>query len=95
LIGDATEYDQQEYTIVQRDDNSWLADGQYPFFELLNYFDLPEKKNTGDYNTLGGLILNLINHIPTTGEKVKWDKFEIEVLDMDGNRIDKVLISKV
>lgn len=93
LLGDATEYNQQEYKIIRRDDQSWLADGQYPFFEFLNYFDLPNGDVKGDYNTLGGLILHELNHIPSPGEKVKWDKFEFEVMDMDGLRIDKVLVS--
>jgi len=94
LIGDATEYNQDEYSIVQRDKNSWLADGQYPFFEFINYFDLPNEATKGDYNTVGGLILHELNHIPVAGEKIKWNLLEFEVIDMDGNRIDKVLISR-
>ncbi|MDB5277353.1 MAG: HlyC/CorC family transporter [Ferruginibacter sp.] len=93
LVGDATEYNQDEYGIVQRDENSWLADGQYPFFEFLNYFDLAEEKIKGDYNTIGGLILAELNHIPAAGEKVKWYKFNFEIMDMDGQRIDKILVS--
>lgn len=94
FVGDATEYNQDEYGIVQRDENSWLADGQYPFFEFLNYFDLAEEKIKGDYNTIGGLILAELNHIPSAGEKIKWHKFEFEVIDMDGHRIDKVIIKR-
>lgn len=93
LLGDATEYNQEEYRIVARDDKSWLADGQYPFFEFLHFFDLPGDVYSGAYNTLGGLILDQLSHIPTPGEKVKWQQFEFEVMDMDGQRIDKLLIT--
>ena len=92
LIGDVSEYNQEEFRIVKRDDNSWLADGAYPFFEFLNYFDLSHEENTGQYNTLAGLILEQMNHIPYVGEKVMWLKFEFEIVDMDGPRIDKILI---
>ncbi len=92
LVGDATEYNQQEYNIIQREDGTWLADGQYPFFEFLNYFDLPNEKIKGDYNTLGGFMTYQLRHIPSPGEKIKWNQFELEVVDMDGMRIDKILI---
>ncbi len=93
LIGDTSEYNQEEYQIQKRDDGSWLADGQYPFFEFLHYFDISQEENSGDYNTLGGLILYQLNHMPVTGEKIQWKKFTFEVIDMDENKIDKILIS--
>jgi putative hemolysin len=92
LLGDATEYNQEEYNIVPRDEGSWLADGQYPFFEFLNYFNLPNEEIKGSYNTLGGLIIDELQHMPSQGEKVTWGKFVFEVIDMDGLRIDKILI---
>lgn len=99
LIGDVSENRQDEYQIIQRNDNSWLADAQYPFFELLNYFDLQdideESISSGDFNTVAGLVLNKTGRIPNVGEKVRWRNYEIEVVDMDGLRIDKVLITKV
>jgi putative hemolysin len=93
LVGDSSEYNQNEYQIVKRDDNSWLADGQYPFFEFLHFFDISQEENTGDYNTLGGLMLNQLNHIPVTGEKIRWKNFTFEVMDMDDNKIDKILLT--
>ncbi|MGZ5247798.1 MAG: hemolysin family protein [Flavitalea sp.] len=92
LIGDVTEYNQDEYSIVERDEKTWLVDGQYPFFEFLNYFDLSSDNNSGEYNTVGGLILSELNHIPSIGEKIKWKNFELEIIDMDGQRIDKILV---
>lgn len=93
LVGDMSEYNQEDYTIVQRDENSWLADGQFPFYEFLHYFDLEEPEIDGDYNTLGGFIIHSLQSIPSVGEKMSWRNFQFEVVDMDGNRIDKILVS--
>jgi putative hemolysin len=93
LLGDSTEYNQEEYKIIQRDEKSWLADGQYPFFEFLQFFDITVEDTKGGYNTIGGLILHLLNHIPDVGEKVRWHNFNFEVINMDERRIDKVLIT--
>jgi len=95
LIGDVTEYNQQEFQIIQREENSWLADGGYPYFEFLNYFHLQNRELVeGDYNTLAGLILHVTGYIPKTGEVIKWNEFEFEVVDLDGPKIDKILIRK-
>jgi len=94
LIGDATEYNQTEYQITVRGNNSWLADAQIPFYLFAEYFDLEDAGTDSGYNTLGGLLLHQINHIPVTGEKLKWKEFIFEIIDMDGLRIDKVLITK-
>jgi len=93
LVGDTSEYNQNEYQIIKRDDNSWLADGQFPFFEFLHFFDISQEENSGDFNTLGGLILSQLNHMPVTGEKIKWKQFLFEVVDMDENKIDKILVT--
>jgi putative hemolysin len=95
LIGDVTEYNQEEYQIIQRDNKSWIADGSYPFFEFLNYFDIHDPEmSQQDFNTLAGFILNQLHHIPATGEKTMWKDFVFEIIDMDGPKIDKVLISR-
>jgi putative hemolysin len=95
LIGDATEYNQQEYEIVQRTENTWLADGSYPFFEFLNYFKVQSTKaKEGEYNTLAGLILHIAGYIPKTGDIIKWGDFEFEIMDLDGPKIDKILVRK-
>ncbi|MCF8448672.1 MAG: hemolysin family protein [Taibaiella sp.] len=95
LVGDVSEYDNAEYQITRRDDNSWLADAQYPFFELLRYFDMNEEDVEGDYNTIAGLILDKLDKIPKTGDKLEWNGFEFEVIDMDGLRIDKLMIKRL
>jgi putative hemolysin len=97
LVGDVSEHDQLEYNIVKRDDNSWLVDGQFPYFELINYFDMhdySQDDDERDFNTIAGLILHKAGRIPAIGEKIQWREFELEVVDMDGLRIDKILMIK-
>lgn len=94
LLGESSEYNQNEYQIIKRKENSWLADAQIPFYIFREYFLLIDSENEGSYNTLGGLILQQLSHIPTTGEKVNWNDFTFEIIDMDGLRIDKVLINR-
>lgn len=93
LVGDMSKKHHQEYTIDVRDENSWFADGQYPFYEMLRYFDIPEEDSEGDYNTIAGLILDTLGKIPIVGDKIEWNNFIIEVIDMDEMRIDKLLIT--
>jgi len=95
LIGDPTEIDEDEYQIVVRDENSWLVDGQFPYFELLEYLQIEGEKESEGFTTVGGLVIHRTNHIPKTGERVRWKDYELEVVDMDGQRIDKVLITKI
>lgn len=96
LVGDVIEYDQEEeFRIIQREDNSWLADGQIQYFELLAYFQITDKPEPDGFTTLAGLILHQLHHIPVTGEKLVWNNFEFEIVDMDDRRIDKVLIKRI
>jgi putative hemolysin len=94
LVGEVSP-EEEEYQIVMRDDSSWLVDGQYPFHEFLNYFDLQELYEENRFNTLAGLILDKLGYIPKAGDKINWMGFDIEVVDMDRARIDKVMVSKV
>lgn len=98
LVGDVSENQLLEYTIKQRDESSWLVDGQYPYFELLNYFNAhggEDRDEDRGYNTTAGLLLHLAHHMPALGEKFRWKDYELEVVDMDGMRIDKILITRV
>ena len=83
----------EEQDIVARDDGSYLIDGQIPFYDFLALFDQEELYNEFNYNTLSGLILEELEHIPQTGEKLSWRNFNFEIVDMDAARIDKVLVS--
>lgn len=82
-------------TAVRRADGSWLLDGNYGVGNLedvLGALELPERERIG-YETVAGLILALCDHIPQRGERVCWQGWEFEVVDMDGMRIDQVLVS--
>ncbi|MCU0358540.1 MAG: hemolysin family protein, partial [Cyclobacteriaceae bacterium] len=93
LVGDFSEFYENEFIFIQREDGSWLVDGQYPLIEFLRKFELEDLTNDYPYNTISGLILHLLRRIPATGEKLYWRNFKIEIMDMDGARIDKVLVT--
>lgn len=92
LIGSMPEVG-EEQEIVTREDGSFLIDGQIPFYDFLAHFDMEDLYNEFNYNTLSGLILEELEHIPQTGEKLSWRNFDFEIVDMDAARIDKVLVS--
>lgn len=80
---------------VQRSDGSWLIDGALPAHEFRELFDIDqlEGEEHGHFETIGGFIMDQLGHIPVTGEEVFADHHRIEVVDMDGHRIDKVLVT--
>ena len=80
--------------IITRDDGSCLIDGQCSFYDFLDHYDMTDRYQEYNYNTLSGLILELLQHIPTEGEKVDWLCFTFEIVDMDGARIDKILVQR-
>lgn len=94
LIGDIPQPDMTDYEIVKRDDGSFLVDAQIPFYDFLSHFDKTEWMNEGEheFDTLAGFILHELEHIPRTGEKMEWKEFKFEIVDMDAQRIDKVLV---
>jgi len=80
---------------VRRADGSWLMDGLIPVPELkdrLEIRDLPEE-DRGRYNTLAGMVMLLLGRLPRTTDVVEWDGWRFEVVDLDGKRVDKVLVS--
>lgn len=81
---------------IQREDGSWLVDGSLPIADLLEAMDLREVPGREDgFTTVGGLVLAHLHRIPSPGEHFTVDSWRFEVVDMDGNRVDKILISKV
>ncbi|WP_322549254.1 hemolysin family protein [Flavobacterium psychraquaticum] len=95
LVGDAADFYQDEFKLVAREDGSWLVDGHYSLHDFLTYFDMDEQ--IGDYNvtTVSGLIVTELGIIPKQGQKLIWNKLNFEVIDMDGVKIDKVLITTI
>ena len=82
---------------VARNDGSWLLDGLIPAPELkdrLGLKELPEE-DRGRYNTLAGMIMLLLGRLPRTADRVDWDGWRFEVVDMDGKRVDKVLVAPI
>jgi putative hemolysin len=80
---------------VQRDDGSWLLDGAIPIQEMKDHLDLksvPEEEKH-NYHTISGMLMLLLGRIPSTGNHVDWENWRFEIVDMDGKRIDKVLVS--
>lgn len=92
LVGDPSEFHADEYTFTQREDGSWLVDGQYPLADFLRRFEMEEMISEFPFNTISGLILHELRALPKVGQKLDWMNFSIEVVDMDMARIDKVLV---
>ncbi len=81
---------------VQRENGSWLLDGLIPvpeFKDRLELKELPEE-DRGRYNTLAGMIMLLLGRLPRTTDAVEWEGWRFEVVDLDGKRVDKVLVSR-
>jgi putative hemolysin len=92
LLGKMTQLDEDDETIIEQENGTWIVDGQYSFYDFLSYFDMENIFQEYDYNTLSGLILDIAEHIPQVGEIIQWKKFKFEILNMDAARIDKILV---
>ena len=94
IVGDVPQSGQEEYGIVERHDGTFLIDAQIPFYDFLSHFEKTEWMNEGehDFDTLAGFVLHELEHIPITGEQFDWNGFDFEIIDMDGQRIDKLLV---
>ncbi|MBS1744201.1 MAG: HlyC/CorC family transporter [Bacteroidetes bacterium] len=94
IIGDVPQTGQEEYEITKRTDGSFLVDGQIHFYDFLAYFEKADWMNEGEqeFDTLAGFALHQLEHIPVTGETFEWRDFHFEIIDMDGQRIDKILV---
>jgi putative hemolysin len=81
---------------VKRADGSWLMDGLIPVPELKDRLELKEvpEEDRGRYNTLAGMVMLLLGRLPTTGDSVEWDGWRFEVVDLDGKRVDKLLVQR-
>jgi len=96
LVSDVSSHPDPEAGIVTRADGSWLVEGQLPFEDFADYFDLPEKElaELEGFRTVAGFLLALLEQIPQEGVQITWGAYTFEVVDMDHHRIDKVLVSK-
>ncbi|MBL0340116.1 MAG: HlyC/CorC family transporter [Bacteroidetes bacterium] len=97
LVGDLTQQLHDSHEIVPRNDGSFLIDTSLPLPEFNRYFDVEIENDLllANLNTVGGLVYHLSNNIPTAGYKFQWKNFAFEIVDMDGRRIDKVIVKKL
>ncbi|MEG2062001.1 MAG: hemolysin family protein [Alistipes sp.] len=94
LVGSVNDQHTEPDIIERKNGQGWLVDGQCAFYDFLLYFDRADLYIKNRYNTVGGLILEQLEHIPQSGEVVVWGDFKFEIMDMDGARIDKILVNK-
>ena len=92
LVGDTPENQNEDYEIVVREDGTWLIDGQYSIYEFEKFFDIEiEEDIENRYVTVAGIFLDKFDTIPNVGDKIEVDDLTLEIIDKDGNRIDKIL----
>jgi putative hemolysin len=94
IVGDVPHAGQDEYEIIKREDESFLVDALVQFYDFLSYFEKADWMNEveHEFDTLAGFVLHELEHIPVTGEKIERKDFNFEIIDMDGQRIDKILV---
>ncbi len=99
IVGEMPEKDdEEEPKIIERDDNTWLADGLVSIDTFIRYFDLEDfaiLNRSKNFHTLGGFIINIIGYIPKTKDTIQVGDLQLEVVDMDRARVDKVLITRI
>jgi putative hemolysin len=95
LVGDiADPTDAGSQTVVRRDDGSWLVDGMVAVDEIkdLTGLSLLPGEESGEFQTLGGFLMARINRVPAVGDHIAVKGFRFEVVNMDGRRVDRVLV---
>jgi len=95
IVGDIPTMDEiDQPPIVQREDGSWLVDGLISMNDLKRTFDIGALPGEGEYQTLGGFVVFMLDTLPAPGNSFDFGGFRFEVVDMDGRRVDKVLLEK-
>ncbi len=93
IVGDIPTMEEiAEPPVTRREDGSYLVDGYVDVEELKELLEVDVLPDEGDYQTLGGFVVLMMGRLPRVGDKMEWQKHTFEVVDMDGNRVDKVLI---
>jgi putative hemolysin len=95
IVGEMPQPDDDSYEMVKRADGTYLVDAQMPFYDFLSRFQKAEwmSEVEQEFDTLAGFILHQLERIPHAGDTMDWKGFEFEIIDMDAQRIDKVLIT--
>jgi putative hemolysin len=93
-VGDMTETDEPE--IFKRTENTWLIDGRLAFFEFIHEFEIEDYDSSNvSFHSIGGFVIQQMNAIPRSGDSFEWHGYHFEIVDMDGNRVDKILLTKI
>jgi putative hemolysin len=94
IVGDVPQTGQEEYEITERADGTYLVDAQISFYDFLSHFDKTEWVNEEEheFDTVAGFVLHELERIPQTADTFEWRGFHFEIVDMDGQRIDKLLV---
>ena len=87
------EMEQDEPQATQRQDGSWLLDGKLEIDEFKDIFDLPVLPHEDQYETLSGFVMVSLGRVPQVTDHFEWNSFNFEIIDMDGRRVDKVLVT--
>lgn len=95
LVGDASDFYQEEFKLIENEDSSWLVDGHYSLHDFLTYFELDEYLSDYEVTTVSGLIITELGAIPKQGQKLIWNNLGLEVMAMDGVKIDKILVKNI
>lgn len=95
IVGDVPQSGQEEYEITERADGTYLVDAQITFYDFLSHFEKTEWMNEDEhqFDTVAGFVLHELERIPKTGDTFDWRGFSFEIVDMDGQRIDKLIVT--
>jgi putative hemolysin len=93
-IRDEHRRDQQQL-FVERDDHSWLVDGGVSVGDFIDYLAIRTDSEPRNFSTVSGLILDRLGRIPSIGDRTDWNGYRLEVIDMDGQRIDRILVTRL
>ncbi|MGI9212398.1 MAG: hemolysin family protein [Methylococcaceae bacterium] len=93
LMGESEE----EPEAIQREDGSWLLDGMLSIEKFRQIFDLDSmpEESRGDFNTLAGFVVMQLGYVPRSADHFEWNNLRFEVVDMDRNRVDKIMVSRI
>lgn len=95
LVGNMPHEDDEAAIIKRENHDGWLVDGQCSMLDFLTYFDEKDAMHDEEFNTVAGLCIHELKHIPARGEHFIWKTFEFEIMDVDHARIDSILVKKL
>lgn len=86
---------EEDSFIVKRDEDTWLMDGATPILDVSKELDIDDWPDEGMYETLAGFMINQLRKVPKVTDKLKFSGYSFEVIDVERNRIDQILVTKL